>query len=160
MTGGDWRRWAVCRNLDPDLPFAKANTAEAEAFIGVACAVCPVSQECLSHAMRSERDLSPGSRFGVFGGLTSTQRGHLARYGMRSCADCDVRFIPTAAHNVRCAACRKARTTVPPPGPVTEHGTRPGYEQHQRRGEDPCEPCRVANNWVKWLWKQRRRSAA
>lgn len=160
MTGGDWRLRAACLTADEDAAYAKANSAEAESFIAEHCSVCPVVRECLLFALNAERGLSPGSRFGVFGGLTSTQRGHLARYGTRSCADCDVRFIPTAAHNVRCAGCRKVRTTAPPPGPVREHGTRPGYEQHQRRGEEPCEACRVANNWVKLLWRQRRRSAA
>ena len=27
-----------------------------------------------------------------------------------------------------------------------EHGTRPGYYVHRRRGEDPCGPCREAIN--------------
>lgn len=32
-----------------------------------------------------------------------------------------------------------------PPAP-REHGTKKGYDQHLRRKETPCEPCRLANN--------------
>ncbi len=30
--------------------------------------------------------------------------------------------------------------------PDTEHGTKAAFERHKRRGEEPCDPCRIANS--------------
>lgn len=35
-----------------------------------------------------------------------------------------------------------------------EHGTYTGYQQHIKRGEKPCQPCRDANAATKREWRQ------
>ena len=71
--GLDWRRYAACRTVDPELfyptaqsgPAHQAQVAEAKAV----CARCPVREQCLSWAIE---DLPHG----VAGGLTETERSH------------------------------------------------------------------------------------
>lgn len=38
------------------------------------------------------------------------------------------------------------KDTTPPRRPQTECGTLAGYRSHYRRGEQPCERCRIAGN--------------
>lgn len=37
------------------------------------------------------------------------------------------------------------RTRRRQPKPIT-HGTKKGFDAHERRGEKPCDPCRIAKN--------------
>jgi WhiB family transcriptional regulator, redox-sensing transcriptional regulator len=66
----DWRNYAACRNVDPDLffPFgtAGASLAEIEEAKQV-CRTCPVSAACLRWALDSGDD-------GVWGGTTENER--------------------------------------------------------------------------------------
>ena len=79
MAGGDWRRRAACRDVDPELFFppgnglvARAQTERARAV----CAGCPVVAECLSFAMRALPE-------GIAGGLTPIERANIRRRGNR-----------------------------------------------------------------------------
>lgn len=44
------------------------------------CAGCPIATKCLEVAMHAEAGYSLYSRYGVFGGLTPTQRYALAQH--------------------------------------------------------------------------------
>lgn len=72
----DWRHYAVCRDVDPELFFpvgtsgpALVQTAEAKAV----CARCPVVSECLTWALAAGQDA------GVWGGLSEDERRALRR---------------------------------------------------------------------------------
>lgn len=84
MTGryfSDWRHHAACRDEDPELFFPVTDqgpgamqTARAKAI----CHRCPVRAECLQFA------IDDGLDYGIFGGLTGTERRILVRRQGRS----------------------------------------------------------------------------
>lgn len=72
----DWRHRAACRDEDPELFFpvsevgpGAGETARAKSV----CASCPVRAACLEYA------LDNGLNYGVFGGLTESERREVAR---------------------------------------------------------------------------------
>jgi WhiB family redox-sensing transcriptional regulator len=66
-----WKLEGACRELNPAM-FFPASAAEAAPAIEV-CALCPVRQRCLEHALAArEWD-------GVWGGTTGTERRTIAR---------------------------------------------------------------------------------
>ena len=71
MTSTDWFDDAACRSagLEVFFPVSESQSGEAKAI----CAVCPVREECLEHALA----IRPGD--GVWGGLTATERHRLIR---------------------------------------------------------------------------------
>ena len=69
----DWRDEALCAQTDPELWFPDLGPAAAAKAI---CARCPVRVACLDWALAHE---TPGSTFGVVGGLTAEQRLVLQR---------------------------------------------------------------------------------
>lgn len=163
MTGGDWRLRAACRHVDPELAFAPSNTQEARDFAEDICGHCPVRFECLSWALRVEGPLALGGRHGIYGGLTPYERSGLLRRGTRVCADCPRIFVPVSRLHVRCRPCAKRHTdakAVKNPGPVKQHGTKAGYEQHRRRGEPQCVECRAAKRADAAERRESRRAAA
>jgi WhiB family redox-sensing transcriptional regulator len=71
-----WRQHAGCRGIDPDVfhPVSEEDAEEPKAI----CAVCPVRQPCLEHALvHRERE-------GVWGGLTERERRRLIRQRRKS----------------------------------------------------------------------------
>lgn len=62
----DWAGQARCREVDPELFFARG-LAEAKPAIRI-CTRCPVRDQCLDYALTNEID------HGVWGGLTERQR--------------------------------------------------------------------------------------
>lgn len=66
-----WMDAARCRGLDPDLFFPERGESGDEAKR--VCAECPVSEECLSYALRHRIS------HGVWSGLSERQRRKLAR---------------------------------------------------------------------------------
>jgi WhiB family redox-sensing transcriptional regulator len=68
----DWFDDAACRGAETDVffPTAEADSGAAKAL----CAVCPVREECLEHALST----SPAPD-GVWGGLTRIERHRLTR---------------------------------------------------------------------------------
>lgn len=77
-----WRDDAACRDhpeLAPDTWHPTATSSddpEARAAIEV-CEACPVTAECLAYALA--REDAPGTRWGIWGGLTADQRSRLRR---------------------------------------------------------------------------------
>lgn len=77
----DWRSRAACRGTDPESyfpisesvisPFDEQLIADAKAV----CAVCPVAGECLEWALEHR------CTHGVWGGLSSVERGRVIKRG-------------------------------------------------------------------------------
>jgi WhiB family redox-sensing transcriptional regulator len=67
----DWEVEAACAHVDPELFFPqggeKGKTLQAKAV----CAQCPVREKCLAKALRNNEE------YGVWGGLTATERRRL-----------------------------------------------------------------------------------
>src|SRR5260370_42449568 len=98
----DWRNYAACRDVDPELFFPIGNTGPALLQIDEAkqvCARCKVSEACLQWALDSGQDS------GVWGGLSEDERRAPKRRGGKGGA--------------RASACARARTrsTRPAQGP-------------------------------------------
>lgn len=67
----DWRHKSACKSEDPELFFPVGDTGPALLQIAEAKAVCrrcPVQAQCLNWALTSGQD------FGVWGGLSETER--------------------------------------------------------------------------------------
>ena len=146
MSDQDWPLRAACRTAPLEAPFAAKNSPELRLFITSYCDRGPVRRQCLASALAAEETLSPGiERHGVFGGLTGKERAALVKRGTRACKGCRRVFVPANSRHARCHSCSRVGVTYTP-GPVREHGKPAGYEQHLRRGEEPCAACRAAKN--------------
>lgn len=116
-----WAERGVCRGYSLDVFFTESKSGMRRAK--EICAACPVRTECLDEVLRAE----DSSRYGVFGGLTASERKRLVE--------------------------QQAETQEPAePEPVTRSGrprakcgTRGGYQRHHREGTPYCAPCRQAN---------------
>ncbi len=76
----DWRNYAACRDVDPELFFPIGNTGPALLQIDEAkqvCGRCKVVEACLQWALESGQDS------GVWGGLSEDERRALKRRGAR-----------------------------------------------------------------------------
>lgn len=71
-----WRRYARCLGADPDLFYPASE--EAAAAAKAICAVCPVREPCLEHAITARE------KQGVWGGLTERERRRLIRQRRKS----------------------------------------------------------------------------
>jgi WhiB family redox-sensing transcriptional regulator len=66
---GDWQDQGLCAEVDPDTWFPEKGGSVREAK--QVCARCPVRAECLEYALAHDE------RFGVWGGLSETERRRL-----------------------------------------------------------------------------------
>lgn len=73
--GEDWQLYALCAQIGGDLWFPEDSCLGTEAKN--ICKRCPVAVECLEHAMDNNE------KFGIWGGLSSSQRKLLARQRRR-----------------------------------------------------------------------------
>ena len=75
-----WLESANCAGTDPDTFFpedvqaSSVQRREREEAAKRICARCPVIVECLRDALKHERGLVPGGRFGISGGLNPLER--------------------------------------------------------------------------------------
>jgi WhiB family redox-sensing transcriptional regulator len=63
--------FAACKG-EQSMKFFPQNRQEEKEALGI-CAICPVVEECLEHAIETNE------RFGVWGGTTERQRRKLSR---------------------------------------------------------------------------------
>lgn len=78
MNTEQWRVKAACQGLDPSI-FYPADDSDDEALAAKAvCAVCPVQDSCLEHALGSKE------REGVWGGATERERRRIVRQRRRA----------------------------------------------------------------------------
>lgn len=79
-TSDDRTTEALCAQVGGDLWFTDPEGAgtgmEGRTAIRI-CGDCPVQAQCLHAAMRLEQGMGRTSRFGIWGGLTPTQRATL-----------------------------------------------------------------------------------
>lgn len=71
-----WRRFALCRDTDPELFFPVGATGYALIQIERAkqvCSECPVQQACLDYALETNQDC------GIWGGTSEEERRVLRR---------------------------------------------------------------------------------
>lgn len=77
---GAWMEEAACLGVDPELFFREHDQHEfgqlSSRFAKAVCATCPVAAECLAHALALD------ARYGIFGGLSASERGHARRKAM------------------------------------------------------------------------------
>jgi WhiB family transcriptional regulator, redox-sensing transcriptional regulator len=68
----NWREWARCKGVDPDIfyPPEEDEALEAKEI----CADCPVREVCLDFA------LSQREKLGVWGGMTERERRRMLRH--------------------------------------------------------------------------------
>lgn len=72
----DWRERAACADTDPETFYPGQGESTREAL--TICHSCPVSTPCLNDA------LAHGDQFGIWGGLSVTERRKLRRRQRRS----------------------------------------------------------------------------
>lgn len=98
-----WRDRAACKGMNPDLFFPENGQSPAA---HMACAVCPVTAECLEYAIVS------GETGGVWGGLCGKDRREYRRanrrqtFDIRICQVCEDTFTPNGPTNVCGERCR------------------------------------------------------
>lgn len=133
MSAQHWRDRAACKDEDAEL-FATNDregitTAKVDMIreAKAICKRCPVQAECLERA----RQLG-SEAWGVWGGLTDTERGELPKNGVR------MGGLPDAP-------C----------------GTESGYRRHYRSGDgNPCGPCREAASLARRVREGRQEMSA
>lgn len=84
----EWAEQARCRTCDPELWFSL--TATGQRMARSLCLICPVRLECLSAYMSKELGVPEAYRFGVFGGLTPSERKEADPSGSRLKRDSDL----------------------------------------------------------------------
>lgn len=66
----DWWSYAACADMDTEIWYPSPRDGNGTAAQAIAiCRACPVQQECLDDALRSERNLGYGHTYGIRGGL-------------------------------------------------------------------------------------------
>jgi WhiB family redox-sensing transcriptional regulator len=75
-TAASWRKRAACQGIDPQVFFPESDEDAGEAK--AICAMCPVRQACLEHA------LAHREREGVWGGATERERRRILRQRRKS----------------------------------------------------------------------------
>ena len=69
----EWITEAACRDVDPEIFFAKRRVNDAEAK-NICWTRCTVRELCLADAMATESRMSLSDTWGVLGGLDADQR--------------------------------------------------------------------------------------
>ncbi len=77
MTALSWRERGRCLGLDPEIFYPPEDDEAAAEPAKAICAVCPVREACLEHA------LTRREKIGVWGGLTERERRRLIRQRRR-----------------------------------------------------------------------------
>ena len=68
FTGNEWMESALCAQTDPELFFADKGDWNKVIRAKLVCRQCQVREKCLAWALENNE------RFGVWGGMTPTQR--------------------------------------------------------------------------------------
>lgn len=116
---GSWQDDALCAEIGGDTWYPDKGQSPKDAK-GI-CYECPVRTQCLQYALDHDE------RFGVWGGLSETERRKLAAGRPR----------------------RPQRTRHIPLDPPTWHpqcGTESGSKKHSREGENSCAACKQASS--------------
>ena len=71
MVTTNWREWARCRGVDPEIFYPPEEDEGLDAK--EICAGCPVREVCLDHALNRRE------KIGVWGGMTERERRRMLR---------------------------------------------------------------------------------
>lgn len=82
---GPWAEQALCAQADPDAWFPQESQQAVAAAAKRICAACPVTAECLEHAL-SGADTWRGITTGIWGGTTPRQRARIRRQRKQAAA--------------------------------------------------------------------------
>lgn len=93
-----WAGEALCGEVDGDAWYSE-DPAERRIAKAI-CHVCPVRQDCLDYAVRTNQ------RWGIWGGMSEFARRKLRR---RFCRSCGVEIPNGRSAPMRCPPCRAAR---------------------------------------------------
>ena len=74
----NWRQYARCLGADPEVFYPPSESDEGSEAAKAICAVCPVREPCLEHAITARE------KQGVWGGLDERERRRLVRQRRRS----------------------------------------------------------------------------
>lgn len=103
----DWRDYANCLGVDPDLFFPEKGESSSTARGAKAvCASCAVKAECLAYAVEHQ------IRFGVWGGTTPMERRavHVDGAFPKHCVECGGAFAAaTQRHQICSPECQRRR---------------------------------------------------
>jgi WhiB family redox-sensing transcriptional regulator len=77
MSPMSWRDHGRCRGVDPEIFYPPEEDEERADEAKAICAVCPVRELCLEHAITRRE------KIGIWGGLTERERRRLIRQRRR-----------------------------------------------------------------------------
>lgn len=75
----NWWNEALCAEIGPDIFCQDDGPGTDYTLARQACALCPVSAECLEAALAEEAGTGKDDRYGMRGGKTPTQRWAMER---------------------------------------------------------------------------------
>ena len=128
-----WYAQAACRGKDAEVWHPTRNDRDGEAAAKAICAVCPVRQECLDHALANREAL------GIWSGLNTAERFRLLGRRLP---------IRTGDHGPRRRVTNDTGADCGAPGRT--HGTISTYNKGCR-----CDLCRAAATEAKRQWRTR-----
>ena len=130
----EWQQQASCRGMNPNEFFPTKRGQIMPASMKAMCAACPARIECLTYAIEiNDRD-------GWFAGTTPADRR-----GIRKQWIADGLIERSVYDSSRINAAK--------------HGTTSGHRAHTRRGEKPCDACRLAHNAAAAAARRERRAS-
>lgn len=80
LTGSPWQDHAACLDADPEVFFPQESNTVGWALAKKWCRVCPVVEQCLSHALKT------GTTDGVAGGMTPAERNEVVKAAKKHAA--------------------------------------------------------------------------
>lgn len=83
VNGEPWMADAACRGSDPDAWFPDDSDHASIAAAKQICASCPVQLQCGRHALNHPE---PSNLYGIWGGLTETDRRRIRKRRQRGAA--------------------------------------------------------------------------
>jgi Transcription factor WhiB len=98
-----WQDNSACQGRDLRLFF----NGDGEIAKGI-CNQCVVRQECLDSELRIEHGMPASMRFGVYGGMTPSERAMLEKPREIGSGICECGRIATRANRTQCEACYHA----------------------------------------------------
>lgn len=101
VVDGEWRRYAACQGMDPELFFPVRG--QSTDYAKRVCADCSVQSDCMRYAADA------GEPFGVWGGVGARGRKRGDRLVQRPCAVCGGRMTSSHGRTVCGEECRQVR---------------------------------------------------
>lgn len=148
--GSDWRSSALCSDMGHEL-FFRSGPVHTE--VRLACAQCPVAQQCLEAQLAFEGDAYADYRYGVFAGVTPNARYLMHKGEIPIEPDRTMPNMSKKAISKRSSAARAAE----------RKRTEAQRVRDRRRSEmDPekLEAVRAENREAARRWRERQKEAA